>query len=321
MRIGSACAYAPSSIDPKPASPCPSGVFESNSAVWPLMRGFSATMRSLSGPAAAGCRPAGRAPAAAGPCGDAGYEGPGCNIDINECARQTAGCDPNAACTNQAGGFACHCFDGYTGDGASCQPAAALADVQTQYVSDGAARLACSEGRDVVYPEGAPGFQYDVTGALDRVKGGGQKVGSGGSGPCWHLRRQASMLRVLTNVAAAPVQDGYGSRSAVEPISCMLACNAAPGCDSFSYNAAQKRCFLKSGASRQTCGSAPTVCVSARGKTYSCGVWMTYFKRQATGGSTAVTQAPSKASSAAANDTPASSSTASKQLAAAFSRP
>lgn len=258
--------------------------------MWPLMRGFSATMRSLSGPAAAGCRPAGRAPAAAGPCGDAGYEGPGCNIDINECARQTAGCDPNAACTNQAGGFACHCFDGYTGDGASCQPAAALADVQTQYVSDGAARLACSEGRDVVYPEGAPGFQYDVTGALDRVKGGGQK-------------------------------DGYGSRSAVEPISCMLACNAAPGCDSFSYNAAQKRCFLKSGASRQTCGSAPTVCVSARGKTYSCGVWMTYFKRQATGGSTAVTQAPSKASSAAANDTPASSSTASKQLAAAFSRP
>jgi hypothetical protein len=58
----------------------------------------------------------------------------------------------------------------------------------------------------------------------------------------------------------------------------MLACDAAPGCDSFSYNPAQLKCFLKSGAARRTCRAAETVCVSARGKPYSCGVWQTYFK-------------------------------------------
>lgn len=66
----------------------------------------------------------------------------------------------------------------------------------------------------------------------------------------------------------------------------MLACNAAPGCDSFAYNPAQKKCFLKAGAARRTCQAAETVCVSARGAPYSCGTWQTYFKQpaQAQGG-------------------------------------
>ena len=49
------------------------------------------------------------------------------------------------------------------------------------------------------------------------------------------------------------LQGGFGSRVPVEPVACILACNAATGCDSFSYNPDQKRCFLKTGASSDTC--------------------------------------------------------------------
>jgi mannan endo-1,4-beta-mannosidase len=102
--------------------------------------------------------------------------GPGCDIDINECARQTAGCDPAAACINTRGAFSCTCYSGYTGNGTSCQPTPALAGVEAQYSTEGRARLACDEGTDLVYPEGAPGYAYDETGSLERAAGGGQKV-------------------------------------------------------------------------------------------------------------------------------------------------
>lgn len=78
---------------------------------------------------------------------------------------------------------------------------------------------------------------------------------------------------------AYAMQDGLGSRTAVEPVSCMLACEAAPGCDSFAYNPAQKKCFLKAGATRRSCAAPETVCVSARGKPYSCGRWQTFFRQ------------------------------------------
>ncbi|KAI3438631.1 hypothetical protein D9Q98_001053 [Chlorella vulgaris] len=226
------------------------GVFESNTATWSLIAGFASTMNDLSGGAGAACTadsPVAAVPPACSSKEGTGYEGPACNIDINECARQTAGCHPDAACTNTPGSFSCRCFDGYEGDGASCSPTAALTAVQAEYVTDGKAQLACSEGSNLVYPEGAPGYQYDPTGALERVKDGGQ-------------------------------QGGFGSRTDVEPVSCMLACNAAPGCDSFAYNPTASKCFLKAGGGRETCLSAPTVCVSRRGTTYSCGSWQTYFR-------------------------------------------
>jgi hypothetical protein len=87
----------------------------------------------------------------------------------------------------------------------------------------------------------------------------------------------------------------------------MIACNSAPGCDSFSYNPTMKRCFLKAGGSQQTCGSAPTVCVSARGQPYSCGVWQTYSK-QGQPATAAAAGGPSRGGSSA-------------RLAQAFSRP
>lgn len=43
------------------------------------------------------------------------YEGPACDIDINECVRGTAACAQNAGCTNTNGSFACTCYYGYSG--------------------------------------------------------------------------------------------------------------------------------------------------------------------------------------------------------------
>ncbi len=49
------------------------------------------------------------------------------------------------------------------------------------------------------------------------------------------------------------MQGGYGARIDVTPVDCMMACSISLGCDSFAYNAEQKRCFLKSGAQLAIC--------------------------------------------------------------------
>lgn len=86
------------------------------------------------------------------------------------------------------------------------------------------------------------------------------------------------------------LQGGQGSRRPVVPEDCMAACDlAAPaGCDSFSYNPEQRRCFLKAGGGRQTCKAQETVCMSSRGNPYSCGTWQTYFKQGAGSGGASV---------------------------------
>lgn len=43
------------------------------------------------------------------------FEGPECNVDINECLRQTVQCAPNAGCINTEGAYNCTCWPGYTG--------------------------------------------------------------------------------------------------------------------------------------------------------------------------------------------------------------
>ena len=45
------------------------------------------------------------------------FEGPGCDIDVNECVRGTAGCGTGAVCLNTQGGFDCECPLGSTGGG------------------------------------------------------------------------------------------------------------------------------------------------------------------------------------------------------------
>jgi hypothetical protein len=83
--------------------------------------------------------------------------------DIDECAMHTAGCDPNATCTNTPGGFECACNGpAYTGDGTTCKCAAG-------YTSDGgtgclkqamqqcAADSECIDGHCVGLGDGSPG--------------------------------------------------------------------------------------------------------------------------------------------------------------------
>ncbi|KAL4519468.1 hypothetical protein Ndes2526A_g01925 [Nannochloris sp. 'desiccata'] len=176
-----------------------------------------------------------------------GYEGIACNIDINECARGTSECSPNASCINTAGSYLCSCYQGYTGDGKTCTHSTSYKSMIDEYTTLGSGKTACQEGKDVVYPFNAPGFSDDVIDALEK-----------------HID--------------SPWKGGVGSRVPVGPEQCMIACSTAPGCDSFSYNPNQKRCFLKSGAIPEICETADTVCTSARGDEYSCGRWQTYFK-------------------------------------------
>lgn len=234
------------------------GVFESDKQNWPVIQGFARALSQLDGAPLAQCtRQSAAYSLPAVPACPAGYEGPFCSTDVNECVRGLAGCAQNATCTNTPSSYTCACYPGYSGDGrASCTAnPAALAATTARYVTDGTGKLACSEGQDVAYPEGAPGFAYDPTGGLSRPGVGGQ-----------------------------PAQGQFGSRLQVDPLACMLACDEAPSCTSFSYNPTQKKCFLKAGGARQTCQAAPTTCVSARGQPYSCGIWQTYFKTAAAPG-------------------------------------
>lgn len=90
-----------------------------------------------------------------------GYEGATCSTDINECLRGTDGCSENAGCINTVGSYTCECFAGYSGDGFTCRETSELASIQANYTSDGSGYLACDQGYDVAYPEGAPGFAYN----------------------------------------------------------------------------------------------------------------------------------------------------------------
>jgi hypothetical protein len=51
-----------------------------------------------------------------------GWEGDGITCtDVNECATNNGGCDPNAACFNQPGDRNCGCNSGFVGDGLTCR--------------------------------------------------------------------------------------------------------------------------------------------------------------------------------------------------------
>jgi mannan endo-1,4-beta-mannosidase len=149
-----------------------------------------------------------------------GKEGPVCSVNINECARGTAWCHPDAVCTDLDGSFTCTCPLGYIGNGFDCTPSLELSTIAVRYFTFGEGQLACDEGRDVPWPAFAPGFAYDLTLESNVAKSG-----------------QAKEDEVL------------GSRAAVDPLRCVLACEMAAGCDSFSFNSLQKKCFLKAGAS------------------------------------------------------------------------
>ncbi|DBA95832.1 TPA: hypothetical protein ACH3X1_001379 [Trebouxia sp. C0004] len=178
-----------------------------------------------------------------------GFEGPKCNVDINECLRQTMQCAPNAGCINTEGGYNCTCWPGYTGDGeVSCTPSSQLL-MNSDYTTDGVGTLSCEQGQDIVYPEGAPGFVYDPTGYLLTLSGR---------------------------------QDGGGSAAAVDLTGCQQACEMAqPECDAIVYNSVLQACFLKSGPSGESCQAASTACGSEQidQPQAACAAWTMYYRR------------------------------------------
>ena len=50
-------------------------------------------------------------------------------------------------------------------------PSSQLLQMSVDYTTNGVGTLACDQGRDVVYPECAPGFVYDPTGYLLTLPG------------------------------------------------------------------------------------------------------------------------------------------------------
>ena len=59
----------------------------------------------------------------------------------------------------------------YPGDGAvACTPNEGQ-PISSNYSSSGVGTLACDQGKDIAYPEGAPGYVYDPTGYLLTLPG------------------------------------------------------------------------------------------------------------------------------------------------------
>lgn len=93
------------------------GVY-AGSSTFDLAKANAATTQALAAGKAAKCTK--KAPPAA-TCGKPGFEGPDCEIDINECIRGTATCGENALCVNKPGSFSCECPVGTTKSGADCK--------------------------------------------------------------------------------------------------------------------------------------------------------------------------------------------------------
>ncbi|PRW59651.1 nitrilase 2 isoform A [Chlorella sorokiniana] len=222
------------------------------SSTFDLVKATAAAVQQLSSGPASSCSKEG--PPAAGPCADKGFEGPGCDIDKNECVRSTAGCGRGAVCLNKQGGFSCECPLGSTGDGkAGCANDTAAAGAALGAFFNDPKGQACDKGQDVPFPQNAVGWADDLTGVFDRNEA---------------------------------FKGGFGSRVPVTLEQCALACQGAPGCDMFTYNAVQQGCFLKTGQCplRNNCQDPELICSSVNdlGQTISvsCGTWSTWWRQE-----------------------------------------
>lgn len=180
-----------------------------------------------------------------------GAEGLKCDLDINECVRGTANCDPNGVCINTEGGFKCECPYGYDGDGTTCSEDPDILDeLEGKYfTSEGA--LSCKEAIPVDWPENGPGYLYDPLKSYEYFAdmNGGQ----------------------------------VGARGSVSLRECMISCEMVETCESFVYNPVQQKCFLGRGqCPYYFCPSEPVVCTSKddRGRVFErdCGAWQTYYR-------------------------------------------
>ena len=184
-----------------------------------------------------------------------GYEGPACDVDINECARGLAKCGTGAVCINTKGSYDCECPLGSTGNGkTACDDTAAA--VELDDFSHEAGGQACDSGKDIPYPKEAAGWIEDPTGLYDKQD--------------WR--------------SAPGIEPGaLGSRGPVSAAQCAAACKVAQGCTSFTYNDVQEGCYLKTDqcAERNSCKQKAEVCQSTSdtGKVIEvpCGSWETYY--------------------------------------------
>jgi len=60
-----------------------------------------------------------------------GYTGSVCQEDVDECADDSHGCDPNSDCVNEEGSHFCLCHEGFISVGAECVEAPSAASVET----------------------------------------------------------------------------------------------------------------------------------------------------------------------------------------------
>lgn len=191
------------------------------------------------------------------PC-PSGLEGAACDVPVNECVRGLDNCDPNAACIDTPEGFECQCFLGFTGDGVTCTPNEGDAEELAAVYWSQPEGSTCDAGVDVEYPSGAPGWMYDPLNSF-----------------AWDYKSQIFNETLST----------LGSRTNVTLEDCMVACQEAPECESFTINEVLQKCFLKSGQcpiGNWCYDPVPVQCLSTndRGGSFSfdCGTWMTYYR-------------------------------------------
>jgi mannan endo-1,4-beta-mannosidase len=174
-----------------------------------------------------------------------GYEGPQCDININECARGVDDCDSNAECVDTDGSFNCVCHAGFSGNGHTCKAdEKQIENIQESFKSNGEGSLVCNKGKDILFKPGYPGYMYNG----------------------------------LVNQSMQPVLYDSSTR-AVEPRECMIACRMAHRCNAFTYDSYQKKCFLHEldTSSVDICPQPPSYCVAIRGSPYQCSQLETYF--------------------------------------------
>lgn len=175
-----------------------------------------------------------------------GYEGSECKTNINECARGVHDCHENAECIDEDGGYMCLCHAGFSGDGRSCKKSdKAVQEIFASFQSGGPGQMACNQGKQIMYRPGYPGYMYDGTVEQDRQ----------------------------------PVLYESSTRDVTEQ-ECMTACRMADeGCNAFTFDSLQRKCFLHSidVSNTDICPQPPSYCVAIRGKPYECVLLETYF--------------------------------------------
>lgn len=145
------------------------GVYEGDAA-FGIAKSSAAKSQQLYSGAVSKCSRKANVPSIPTCTGDKkGYEGPACNIDVNECVTGASSCGSGASCVNSEGSFKCICPLGTTGDGTKgcSNDTAAIEKALNAFWNDPKGQ-ACDKGVDIEYPVNAPGWVEDPTGTFEK---------------------------------------------------------------------------------------------------------------------------------------------------------